>query len=125
MDEIIKITPDFKRAKALEELAKNRYKTISSLKESFRILEEYYEIIKELITSIMYKQGLKTLSHKILVEFAAKNIKYLNLPEIRIIDELRIKRNSIVYYGESVSEEFVKTREKTIREIIEKLISKG
>jgi hypothetical protein len=78
MEEIFKITKDERRAKALKEMAKNRFSNMSSLKESYRILEEYYEIIKELLTSFMYLQGFKTLSHKKLVEFSAKNIKSLS-----------------------------------------------
>lgn len=122
MDEIFKITKDEKRAKALIEMAQERYRTINNLKEPYRILEEYYEIIKELITSIMYNSGFKTLSHKVLVEFAEKNISKLSNQEILLIDELRIKRNNIVYYGEKITSEFLKSRESFIRKIIEKLI---
>lgn len=79
MSEIFKVTKDERRAQALKDLAKNRYKTINELKEPYRIIEEYYEIIKELITAFMYKDGFKTLSHKALVEFAKKNKKTQNL----------------------------------------------
>ena len=61
MDDIFKITKDERRANALQEMAKNRLSAMSSLKESYRIIEEYYEIIKELLTSFMYLQGFKTL----------------------------------------------------------------
>lgn len=122
MEEIFKITKDERRAKALKLMAENRFSTISSLKEPYRIVEEYYEIIKELLTSFMYSQGFKTLSHKSLIEFSAKNIKSLTSKELSLIDELRVKRNNIVYYGEQVTTEFLKTREKYIKEIIKKLI---
>jgi hypothetical protein len=122
MNEIFKISKDEKRANALKEMAKDRYEKMTSLKEPYRIVEEYYEIIKELITSFMYNQGLKTLSHKALVEFASENIKSLSSKEISLIDELRIMRNNIVYYGERVSLEFINSREKTIKEIINKLL---
>ena len=121
MSDIFKITKDERRARALIDLARNRYLTISELKEPYRIIEEYYEIIKELITAFMYKSGLKTLSHKALVEFAKENIKVLTSAEISLIDELRIKRNNIVYYGETVSKEFLKSREESIKRLINKL----
>lgn len=121
MNEIFKITKDEKKANALIEMAKDRYKNMN-FREPYRIIEEYYEIIKELITSFMYKQGWKTLSHKVLVEFASENIKILSPNEISLIDELRIKRNNIVYYGEQISLEFLKSRENTIKRIIDKLI---
>ena len=122
MNEIFKITKDEKRANALIEMARNRYKNMN-FKEPYRIIEEYYEIIKELITSFMYKQGWKTLSHKSLIEFASENIKILSSIEISLIDELRIKRNNIVYYGEQVSLDFLRSRETTIRSIIDKLFT--
>jgi seryl-tRNA synthetase len=43
MEEIFKITKDEKRANALKEMAKDRLKNMSSLKEPYRIIEEYYE----------------------------------------------------------------------------------
>jgi len=121
MSDIFKITKDERKARALIDLARNRYLTISELKEPYRIIEEYYEIIKELITAFMYKSGFKTLSHKALVEFAKENIKVLTSAEISLIDELRIKRNNIVYYGETVSKEFLKSREESIKRLINKL----
>ncbi len=122
MSDIFKITKDERRANALANMAKNRYLTLKELKEPYRILEEYYEIIKELITSIMYKSGFKTLSHKALVEFAKDNIKLLTSSDIALIDELRIKRNNIVYYGEIITKEFLKSREDSIKKIINKLL---
>ena len=121
MNEVFKISKDEKRARALKEMAKDRYEKMSDFKEPYRIIEEYYEIIKELITSFMYNQGFKTLSHKALVEFASQNIKALSSREISLIDELRVKRNNIVYYGEKASLEFLKSREQAIRITIEKL----
>ena len=122
MEDIIKISPDNKRAKALKEMALERYSTIRELKIPYRIIEEYYEIIKELLTAYMYKEGFKTLSHKSLVDFSKENIKFISNKDSELIDELRIKRNNIVYYGERITSEFLKSREPAIRNIIELLI---
>lgn len=124
MRDVFKISKEEKRAKALKEMAEDRFSKMSELKEPYRIIEEYYEIIKELLTSFMYLQGYKTLSHKTLVEFSAENIKELSKREIELIDELRVKRNNIVYYGEQVNIEFLKSREEAIKQIIEKLLRK-
>ena len=120
-DEIFKISPDERRSDALKRLAENRKIHLKDLKEPYRIIEEYYEIIKELITAFMYKKGFKTLSHKALVEFAKYNMKELTTREISLVDELRIKRNNIVYYGETVTDNFLKTRRQAIDVIINKL----
>lgn len=122
MDEIFKISKDERRAKALKEMAKNRLSNIYSLKEPYRIIEEYYEIIKELLTAFMYLSGYKTLSHKLLIEYSEKNIKSLSTQDISLIDELRVKINNIVYYGEQTSMDFLKSREPKIKEIISKLM---
>lgn len=122
MSEIFKITKDERRANALIEMAKDRFKNMN-FKEAYRTIEEYYEIIKELITAFMYKSGFKTLSHKSLIEFAFENIKSLSRQELELIDELRVKRNNIVYYGEKVSIEFLKSREDSIKKIVTKLFS--
>ena len=122
MSEIFKISKDERRASALKEMAKDRFLKMSSLKEPYRIIEEYYEIIKELLTSFMYLKGFKTLSHKALIEFSGENIKELSEREIKLIDELRVKRNDIVYYGEKVNLEFLEGREETIRKLIKKLL---
>jgi hypothetical protein len=122
MNDIFKITKDERRAKALTDLARKRYLTISELKEPYRIIEEYYEIIKELITAVMYKSGFKTLSHLALIEFAKENIKVLTSAEISLIDDLRIKRNNIVYYGETVTSDFLSARKSVIDWIIEKML---
>lgn len=122
-DEIFKITPDERRASALIDMAKDRYKNIN-FKEPYRTIEEYYEIIKELLTAFMYRKGFKTLSHKSLIDFARSNMKLLSSSELSLVDELRIKRNNIVYYGEKVSREFLNSRQDSIKEIIEKLIDK-
>jgi hypothetical protein len=125
MSDIFKITKDERRANALINLARNRYLSIKELKEPYRILEEYYEIIKELITAAMYKSGFKTLSHKALIEFARENIKFLTSLDISLIDELRVKRNNIVYYGETITKEFLKSREDSIKKIINKFLIKS
>jgi hypothetical protein len=123
MSEIFRITKDERRAAALKTMAKDRFNSVGELKQPYRLIEEYYEIIKELLTSIMYKSGFKTLSHKALVEFARDNIKNLTSRQLDLIDELRIKRNNIVYYGENVTSEFLKSREKSIKEIIKLLFT--
>ena len=42
-----KVSKDKKRADALKEMAKERFFSISSLNHPYKIIEEYYEIIKD------------------------------------------------------------------------------
>lgn len=120
-DEIFRITKAPNRAKALFEMAEDRFKDIKNVKKPYKIIEEYYEIIKELITAIMYFDGFKTLSHLMLVVYLKKNYKEFSSGEIILIDELRKLRNEIVYYGLKVPKEFLINKEKDINSIIKKL----
>ena len=125
---ITKIQPDIERAKSIINLLKERENIIKTLNhESFptTILENYYEIIKELITAIMYITGLKTTgegTHIETIDFL-KNYKEFSEYEINILQELRTKRHGSQYYGKIPPPEFLAQNEITFKEVIEKLKS--
>ena len=120
-DEIFKISKNEIRSDSLIEMAKERFNDIKKESKTYKIIEEYYEIIKELITALMYSDGFKTLSHKMLIFYLEKNYKNFNKSEILLIDELRKLRNNIVYYGQKVEKEFLINNEEEIISIINKL----
>jgi hypothetical protein len=109
---------DERRANSLIELARKRYLTIDELKEPYRQVEEYNEIIRELIFALMFKSGE---TNKSLTEFA-KNIKILTPLEIQTINELNVEQNKISLFGELTKKEFLNSRKSTIDWIIEKLL---
>ena len=123
-EEIFKISKDVERAKALLEMSKERFGSIKIFPKNlvYRIAEEYYEIIKELLTAIMYSDGYKTLSHKMLITYLADNYSLLKDSERFLMDSLRKLRNDIVYYGKKISQEFLENNQKEIDKIINKLI---
>jgi len=90
--------------------------------KSYRIIEEYYEIIKELLTALMYADGYKTLSHTKLIEYFSKNYTELDSFQINLINILRKFRNEIVYYGKKISENFLVNYKDKIEGIIKILI---
>lgn len=124
MDGVFKITNDIDKAKALFEMSKDRFEDISLIPKGkyYRIIETYYEIIKELLTSLMYIDGYKTLSHVKLIEYFSVNYSDLDEKQIKLIDRLRRLRIDIVYYGKQVKEEFILNNEDDIKEIIDVLI---
>ena len=85
------------------------------------LVEDYYEIIKELATAILNLSGYKTLSHKALFEFLKDNYKLFALSEIELIDELRKIRNKVVYEGFFVKGDYLKRNKVIINSIISKL----
>jgi len=81
-------------------MALDRLKDIKNERKPYKIVEEYYEIMKELATALMYAEGLKTLSHKTLFYYLEKNhSNEFSRQEFILADELRRLRNDIAYYG--------------------------
>jgi len=117
--EIFKISRDITRARDLSQIAKERLDIIKILPRDkpYKILEEYYEIVLELITAIMYADGCKTLSHISAIEYIS-NSKILSENQINIIETMRKLRHGIVYYGKKIKEEYLINNESEIRKIV-------
>ena len=123
MEDLIKIKPDKEKARSLISLAKlrlSKFENYDIEKESVLIIEAYYEVAKELITSILLIEGYKTLSHVSLINYI-KSIQEFTSPEINLLNQLRQLRNGIVYYGESVQPSYVKRNKRYVLGIISKL----
>ncbi len=122
-DEVFKISKNIERAEDLFEMAKERLEILKLIPKdkTYKLVEEYYEIIKELLTAVMYADGYKTLSHIKLIEYFSLNYVELNSQEIRLINILRKFRNEILYYGKKISHDFMINYEKDIKKIIKDL----
>ncbi len=120
MDEIFRVSKDKERAEDLYEMAKDRIELLNLIPKdkSYKIVEECYEIIKELLTALMYLDGYKTLSHVKLIEYFSNNYEELEERQIKLIDTLRKFRNGIVYYGRKISREFLINNEDEIKNIV-------
>mgnify|MGYP001578600626 CR=1 FL=1 len=122
---IFKISKDVARANDLFEMTQERLNIIiKSIPESvpYKILEVYYEISVQLITSLMYLEGYKTLSHVALIHFLFKGYGF-NHDEIRILDNMRKFRHGTVYYGRKESGNFYINHKEEINRIVNKLIN--
>ena len=124
IEEIFKIRKDIERAKSIFEIAKDRLNLIKIYPKEkvYKIIEEYYESIKEFIISYMYFEGFKTLSHIKMIEWFAQKNQILSEAEIRLINNLRKLRNGTLYYGEKVNKIFLDNNERDIKEITNKLV---
>ncbi|MEK6835965.1 MAG: hypothetical protein AABX55_02995 [Nanoarchaeota archaeon] len=101
-DKIKRISMDKERSKAIlnSVLIREKFLKERDEKEFATIfIENNYEIIKELITALMYLNGYKTLSHEYLISFLREFYKEFFEYEINLIDKLRILRNRIAYGG--------------------------
>ncbi len=122
---IIKITPDYEKAKSLSKIANMRLdflKTIDKKRFTTITLETYYEIIKELASSILLIEGYKTIgeyAHKELLQKILE-LKIINNQEFNLADNLRIQRNISSYDGIETNNSFL-DNEIQIKKLIEKL----
>ncbi len=123
MDDLIKITPDKEKAKSILKmvsLIEERIKIQNKKKMTALIIADYYEIIKELITGVLFLEGYKTLSHKNLINYL-KRYPEFGSNELSILDDLRILRNRITYEGFFVDISYLDRNEQLFKEIIKKL----
>jgi hypothetical protein len=123
-DKVSKIRPDGEKAKSLLKVAELHEKRarMTPLPEMATLLvEEYYEIIKELVTAIMSCDGWKTTGHELLVGYLAEFYPEFNHAEISLIDQLRVMRNDIAYRGAMIDPEYLEQNRKSILAVIAKL----
>ncbi len=70
------------------------------------IAADYYEVIKELLTALLLKKGMKSDNHECLISFFKRNYP-CNEYEAKIIHQLKNVRNRISYDGVFVDKEYV------------------
>jgi hypothetical protein len=124
--DLIKISPDKERAKnivSMTSLVVERIKLQDKEREKMSALmvADYYEIIKELITAVMFTDGYKTLSHKDVIEYLKERYKEFNGKEIVLLDDLRVLRNRISYDGFNIDRSYLDRNEENFKNMIKKL----
>lgn len=126
-NELIKITPDEEKAKAISRMVDATLTMIESIdmnKFPSNVTKEYYEAIRELLSAILLLDGYKTYgegAHKKQIKYIEANYKAINGHEISLIDELRTVRNRISYDGFFVEKDYINRKTKEIKAIVEKL----
>ncbi|MFH1683102.1 MAG: hypothetical protein ABIA37_04865 [Candidatus Woesearchaeota archaeon] len=118
---IRKVTPDEEKIRSIKEVAESRLrfvKTAEPTKENVSfIIEGYYEIIKELLSALMLKDGLKSKNHQCLItHFYRKNPDYEF--EANLISQLSYLRNRLNYYGEAIDISFYNKNKEEIEKLI-------
>lgn len=113
---------DRERIESIVRKAKDRLerarKTESGEKNISFIVEDYYEVIKELLIAYLLKNGLRSKNHQCLISyFYKKNPDYER--EAYLICQMSFFRNRLNYYGEDVPEEFYDVNKKEFERIID------
>ncbi len=119
---IIKITPNFERAKSVIRDSEDRIKD-SDLLDVNRfpkfIFENYYDAVRDLLDAILLMDGYKSYSHEAPIAYLSK--KGFDITIIRRLDNFRFLRHGSKYYGRKISIEEAKDIKKFYLEIKGKL----
>lgn len=119
---ISKVEIDDNRIKSLLEKADLRLKRAKNTKLDQEtvslVVEDYYEVIKELLVAFLLKNGLKSKNHQCLISyFYLKNKEYER--QAFLISQMSFFRNRLNYYGESIPLEFYENNKREFEKIIE------
>ncbi len=126
-DNLIRITIDTEKAKSILKMVETSLEMIKEINLSkfpSNVTKEYYDVIRELMSTAVLLEGYKTYgegAHKALIDYIASHYKEFDSDEIAMLDDLRIKRNKICYDGFFVEEDYIKGRLERIQKIISKL----
>ena len=115
------ITPDIKRAESLIETANERINLIKGINEkncNF-VFEDYYTSTLELLQAKAFKEGFNIINHICLGFYLRDILKREDL--FILFDDLRFKRNSLVYYGSRMEFETAKQAIDKCKKIIKEL----
>lgn len=85
------------------------------------IVEDYYEVIKELLVAYLLKHGLRSKNHQCLISYFYKeNPDYEK--EAYLISQMSFFRNRLDYYGEDIPMNFYKKNKDDFEKIINFII---
>ena len=121
---IKRVEVDQERIKSIVRIALLRLERARNIKVKSvsLIVEDYYEVIKELLTAYLLKNGLRSRNHQCLITyFYRENFDYER--EAHIISQMSFFRNRLDYYGEEIPEEFYKKNKEDFEKIIKILIN--
>lgn len=115
-----RVEKDDWRVDTIIKMAKLRLEKIKmyrAIDEVSFIVEDYYEVIKELLVAYMLRGGLRARNHQCLISyFAMKNSGYER--EAHTILQMSYFRNRLDYYGESVPVKFYEMNKGEFKRIV-------
>jgi len=85
------------------------------------VVEDYYEIIKELLVAYLLKNRLRSKNHQCLISYFYKKNPQCER-EVQIISQMSFFRNRLNYYGEEIPQKFYETHKQEFKEVIKLLL---
>lgn len=122
INHIRNVSKDVDKAKSILKLCNVRLRIVLGVKldsETASIIaEDYYEIIKELLTALLLLSGKKSDNHECLIAFFKKDYPQKEY-ETTTIYELKRIRNAIDYEGLFVEKSYVERNRLEFKHIID------
>lgn len=122
---IRKVQIDLERVESIKKTALlrlNRAKITKVTPENISlIVDDYYEVIKELLVAYLLKNGLRSKNHQCLISYFYKQNSERGI-EALLLQQMSFFRNRLQYYGEKVPSEFYKDKKKEIEDLIKFLL---
>lgn len=107
--------------KALQRLCRAKETRICKENISF-VVEDYYEIIKELLVAYLLKNGLRSKNHQCLISYFYKMNPDCEV-ETGLISQMSFFRNRLGYYGEDIPSDFYEKNKEEFEAIIKFILS--
>ena len=102
---IRKISIDEFQIKSIKQKALKRLERAKNSDDVDLVVEDYYEVIKELLVCLMLSKGLRSKNHQCLITYFYKITQ--NEADALLISQMSYFRNRLVYYGEDVPSSFL------------------
>jgi uncharacterized protein (UPF0332 family) len=115
------VQPDLEKTESLKKKAMKRLKRARTGTDVDFVSEDYYEVIKELLTAYLLKNGLRSKNHQCLISYFLKENPKMER-EAYIIQQMSYFRNRLGYYGEDVPKEFLQTNKEEIEKVIKYIL---
>jgi len=110
LEHIKKVSVDEEKIDSIVKMSEIRLKVLKQIKldeETASIIAtDYYEVIKELLTALLLKNGLKSDNHECLISFLKNRFPEMEY-EVNIIHQLKDVRNRVSYDGIFVKKEYI------------------
>ncbi|MEK6823956.1 MAG: hypothetical protein AABY06_02875 [Nanoarchaeota archaeon] len=106
--------------KALQRLERARNTKISLENVSF-VVEDYYEVMKELLVAYLLKNGMRSKNHQCLISYFYKQNPNKE-KETYLISQMSFFRNRLGYYGEDIPMGFYTKNKEDFEKIIKSIL---
>lgn len=118
---IKRVEVDLPKVNSIVEVANKRLEFIGSIDVNSKnvsfVVEGFYEVIKELLSALILKDGMKSLNHQCLFSFFYGKFPDYEM-EARFILRLNLLRNGLNYYGRIVELDWYNDNIDKVRKII-------